>query len=91
MSSEAPWRLQLTGPARRDLEELPEKAAPAVVETLRALAERPRTLGKPLRFELEGRWVARRGPYRIIFALDDARRVVFVIRIAHRADIYRRR
>ena len=47
--------------------------------------------GKPLRFELEGRWVARRGPYRIIYSLDEEERTVRVLAVAPRADAYRTR
>jgi mRNA interferase RelE/StbE len=51
----------------------------------------PRRLGKPLRFELEGHWSARRGPYRIVYRIDDEARVISVVAVAHRADIYRPR
>lgn len=87
--TEAPWKLVVTGPAARSIQLLPEKYGSAVLETLRAIETNPRRLGKPLRFELEGRWSARRGPYRIIYALDDAARTVTVLAVAHRADVYR--
>ena len=89
--TDEPWRLLVAGPAARDIEQLPEKYAAAVIEALRAIAGNPRRLGKPLRFELEGRWAARRGPYRIIYAIDEAASTVTVIAIAHRADVYRPR
>jgi len=89
VSGEQPWRLVVAGPAARDLERLPAKYATAVVEALGAIAANPQRLGKPLRFELAGRWSARRGPYRIIYAIDDPARTVTVLVIAHRADVYR--
>ncbi len=89
--SEQSWRLLIAGTAGRDIERLPEKYAAAVVETLPAIAANPKRRGKPLRFELEGRWVARRGPYRIIYALDNDARPVRVLAVAHRADVYRPR
>jgi mRNA interferase RelE/StbE len=76
-------------PARRQLERLPTAVAAAVLETLGAIASNPRPLGKPLRFELEGCFSARRGPYRIVYRIDDAAHTVVVLAIAHRADIYR--
>jgi mRNA-degrading endonuclease RelE of RelBE toxin-antitoxin system len=87
--NDAPWRLVVAGPAARNLERLPAKYASAVIEALAAIEANPRRLGKPLRFELTGRWSARRGPYRIIYAIDDATRTVTVLAIAHRADVYR--
>jgi mRNA interferase RelE/StbE len=89
--TERPWRLLIAGPAARDIERLPERYATAIVELLPAIAANPRRLGKPLRFELEGRWAARRGPYRIVYALDERARTVKVLAVAHRADVYRRR
>jgi mRNA interferase RelE/StbE len=85
------WRLIVAGSARRDLERVPEKFAAAIVELLPGIAANPHRLGKPLRFELEGGRVARRGPYRIVYALDEEARTVTVLAVAHRADVYRRR
>lgn len=79
------------GPARRQIDRLPLAIAMAVLETLDAIASNPHRLGKPLRFELEGCWSARRGPYRIIYRIDDARRTVSVLAVGHRADVYRPR
>lgn len=84
-------RVSLAPRARRDLARLPENAAGAVIETIEAVAENPRRLGKPLKLGLAGRWVARRGPYRIIYAVDDSRQLVVVEAIGHREDVYRRR
>ena len=55
------------------------------------LAENPARVGHPLRFELEGLHSARRGGHRIIYRIDEERRVVVVEAIQHRADVYRRR
>ena len=89
--SEAPWRIRVMPTARRQLRRLPERYAAAIVELLPAIAANPKRLGKPLRFELEGRWAARRGPYRVIYALDERTHTVTVLAIAHRTDAYRPR
>jgi mRNA interferase RelE/StbE len=78
-------------PARREFDRLPMSVAAAVLETLAAIAENPLRLGKPLMLEHEGRYSARRGPYRIIYELDEQQRVVRVLAIGHRRDVYRRR
>lgn len=89
--SDEPWRIRVMPTARRQLRRLPERYAAAVVELLPAIAENPKRLGKPLRFELAGRWAARRGPYRVIYTLEQESRTVTVLAVAHRADAYRRR
>jgi len=77
--------------ARCQLGQLSERYAIAVVELLPAIAANPKRLGKPLRFELEGRWAARRGPYRVIYTLDEEAHTVIVLAVTHRADVYRPR
>lgn len=89
--SSRPWRLIVAGPARRDLARLSEKHAAAIFDLLPAIAVNPKRLGKPLRFEWEGRLAARRGPYRVIYTLDHKTRTVSVVTVAHRAHVYRRR
>jgi mRNA interferase RelE/StbE len=83
------WDVRVMGPARRQLERLPTSVAAAVFETLEAIASNPKRLGKPLRFELEGCLSARRGPYRIIYRVNEETRIVNVLAVAHRADVYR--
>ena len=78
-------------PARRQIDRLPMPVAAAVIETLDAIASNPRRLGKPLRFELEGCLSARRGPYRIIYRIDEEAHIVAVLAVAHRSDVYRSR
>ena len=86
------WRLEVAASAERTLARLPHAAATAVVELMvGALVESPTVVGKPLRRELDGYWSARRGAYRVIYRLDDEARVVTVVLIEHRADVYRRR
>jgi mRNA interferase RelE/StbE len=89
--NDAQWHVLVMGPARRQIDRLPMSVAAAVIETLGAIASNPRRLGKPLRFELEGCWSARRGPYRIVYRIDDSTHTVSVLAVAHRADIYRQR
>jgi mRNA-degrading endonuclease RelE of RelBE toxin-antitoxin system len=85
------WRLTVMAPARRQFDRLPISVAAAVLETLDAIAENPKRLGKRLALEHEGRWSARRGPYRIIYELVEEERLVRVVAIGHRRDVYRPR
>ena len=86
------YRLVVSASAERALGRLPEAVAAAVVEfMIAALIESPRRVGHPLRQELSGLWAARRGPYRVVYEIDDQEHTVNVLRIDHRADVYRRR
>lgn len=87
-----PWELVVASAAERSLQRLPEKVAAAVVEfMLTALVESLQRVGHPLQRELAGLWAARRGVYRIIYEIDSGSHTVKVVRIDHRADVYRRR
>lgn len=46
-------------------------------------------MGKPLDEPFDGYYSARRGTYRIIYRIDEAKRVVEIHSIRHRRDTYR--
>ena len=83
-------RFQLA--ARRAISQrLPETVAAAVLEFCdAALAVNPHRVGKPLFGPLAGCHGARRGTYRIVYRIDQAARIVHVLDIDHRSDIYHR-
>lgn len=85
------WDVQLAPSAVRGLDRLPRRIAAAVIEFVTAtLPTNPERMSKPLRAELEELRSARRGDYRVLFSLDETTRTLLVVRIAHRADVYRR-
>ena len=84
------WTVQFAPSALRGLDRLPPRIAPAIVEfATTTLPRNPEQLSKPLRGELEGLRSARRGDYRVLFRLHPEARVLLVVRVSHRADIYR--
>ncbi len=86
-----PYELVLTPPAVRALQnQLPEPVAAAVLKFLTgSLVENPRRVGKPLRGDLAGVHPARRGTYRVLYRINDAKHEVVVVRIDHRRSAYR--
>ena len=96
MTDEA-YTLSLASSARRILVEAPPRGLPlavaaAVTEFLTGpLLDYPYRVGKPLTHELRGYHSARRGPYRVIYRIDERERTVHVLRIDHRASVYRTR
>jgi mRNA interferase RelE/StbE len=76
--------------ARRDMATVPARVIPAIVEFVYGdLAAFPRRVGKPLERELAGSYSARRGSYRILYDIDEEKNRVSILRVAHRADVYR--
>lgn len=91
MTAPHKYTVILSGAAKRAVErDLPEAVAAAVVDFLSGpLAADPHRVGKPLRFELAGLWSARRGQYRVVYSIQEEKILVRVVRISHRADVYR--
>jgi mRNA-degrading endonuclease RelE of RelBE toxin-antitoxin system len=95
--SDEAYTLSLASSARRVLVEGPPRGLPlpvaaAVTEFLTGpLLGNPRRVGKPLSRELGGYHSARRGAYRVIYRIDEAERIVHVVRIDHRTDVDRPR
>ena len=84
------YRIELTPAARRDLHRLPTRMAFAVVKYIEGpLAENPHRVGTMLRDDPAKRYTARVGVHRIIYRIDDAMVVISVVRIGHRAYVYR--
>jgi mRNA interferase RelE/StbE len=78
--------------ARRAIaKRLPEAVTAAALEFCAStLAVNPHRVGKPLFGPLTGCHGARRGTYRIAYQIDEDSRVVHVLDIDHRSEIYRR-
>lgn len=84
------WNVQVTSRVRRDLHRLPPRAAAAIVAFVtEVLPANPAQMSKPLTGELGGLRSARRGDYRVLLEIHESERVVVLLRVAHRAHVYR--
>ena len=90
MSTPEPFDVRLTGPAVRALGRLPSKLADAVLRFCDGpLTENPLRVTKPLGAELADLRSGYVGiAYRVLVRIDEEARIVHVLRIAHRADVY---
>jgi mRNA interferase RelE/StbE len=89
--AEDPYELRTTSTVRRALSEtLPESVAAAAYEFITGpLLREPHRVGKRLLPPMDDRFSARRGTYRIIYRIDDKNRIVTVVDVDHRRDVYR--
>lgn len=86
------YDVQFAGPARRAMRAVPPRIVAAIIEfAFGDLAREPKRVGKPLERELAGLYGARRGPYRLIYRIDEEALRVYVLHVDHRADVYRPR
>jgi mRNA interferase RelE/StbE len=89
--AEDSYELRTTSTVRRALSEsLPEAVAAAAYEFITGpLLRDPYRVGKRLLAPMDDRFSARRGTYRIIYRIDDKNRIVTVVDVDHRRDVYR--
>lgn len=87
----AKWTVAFDPAAAKELKKLgcePARRIIDILETRIATLDDPRDLGKPLLGEWSGYWRWRVGDYRIIARIEDERIVIFVLRVAHRREVY---
>ncbi len=84
----ASYRVLLKRSVLKDLEPLPARDRVRVMERIGALADDPRPRGCEKLSALE-RYRLRVGDYRIVYAIEDAELVAWVVRVGHRRDVYR--
>jgi mRNA interferase RelE/StbE len=86
------FEVDWTSPARRALARLPEKATAAAIELIYGLLERiPSALVTRCTSSWRGNHNAHLGDYRVVYRIDSEKRVVSILAINHRADVYRPR
>ena len=74
--------------ARRELENLSDSLIARLVPKIEGLAANPRPSGCRKLRGYKDLWRIRVGRYRVVYIIDDDRKVVSVTRIAHRRDVY---
>ena len=85
----ARYSLEIKRSAAREIDHLPtKKERRLVVNRITAVADEPRPPGSE---KLVGgeRYRVRQGHYRIVYEVDDAARIVRVVKVGHRRDVYR--
>ena len=60
-----------------------------LVARIEALAEDPRPAGCEKLAGHSDRYRVRQGDYRIVYSVDDTERVVLIVKVGHRREVYR--
>ena len=84
------YSLSIKPSAAKELKAISDKATlTRLIEKIKSLATQPRPIGSE---KLAGRpnlYRVRQGNYRVIYSVDDEKRVVDVVKAGHRRDVYR--
>jgi mRNA interferase RelE/StbE len=73
---------------QKDLAGIPKKDLRKILARIKSLAGDPRPQGYE-KLTGQGRYRMRQGRYRIVYAIQDEERIVTVVKVGHRKDIYR--
>ncbi|GAA6616793.1 type II toxin-antitoxin system RelE family toxin [Scytonema sp. NUACC26] len=73
--------------AQKELQDLPVEIYERVRDDIRALTENPRP---PSCLKLTNRegWRIRVSSYRVIYEIDDEQKIITVLQVGHRRDVY---
>lgn len=82
------YAVDYTPAARRTLRKLPASVQKIIHLAVEGLGAEPRPSGSR---KLTGSefWRLRVGDYRVVYAIEDGRLVVLVVKVAHRREVYR--
>ncbi len=86
------WNLNFEPRSLAELKKLDRAAQKRIVKFLQELISGEANLrgfGKPLTGDQVGLWRYRIGDYRVVCRIEDESRIVLVLRIAHRKEVYR--
>ena len=85
----ADYALRWSKQALKELDRLPQKIAERVYAHVTVLSKSPRPLGA---LKLKGgsdNWRIRIGDYRVLYTISDSVRIVSILAVQHRKDVYR--
>jgi len=83
------YTVTLSPAAARQLRKFDPHTRRRIQAALDLLADNPRPPAAKQLVGGAGEWRVRTGDYRIVYAVDDAKDLVLIARIAHRRDVYR--
>ena len=85
------WRIEFRPSARKEFKKINSTDRKKILLYLRDRvfsSDDPRSFGKPLKGSLKGFWRYRVGDYRLICEIEGDEFTVFILRVAHRKDVY---
>ncbi|MBM4133624.1 MAG: type II toxin-antitoxin system RelE/ParE family toxin [Nitrospira sp.] len=83
------YSLLIKKSAEKELRGLPKADLARIVERIRSLAQQPRPAGCE-KLSGQDRYRVRQGDYRIVYSVDDEQKVLEVVKIGHRREVYRK-
>ena len=83
------YKILLKPSALKDLDQLPDKEVNRLLSQIKNLSEEPRPIGIQ-KLSNQGGFRIRSGNYRVLFEVNDKLQTVFIYRIKHRKEVYKK-
>lgn len=83
------YRIEVKNSASREIQNLPPRDRHRVMAAISLLADEPRPQGVRKLAGSRGAYRIRVGDYRIVYQIEDGVLLVYVVRVAHRREVYR--
>jgi mRNA interferase RelE/StbE len=84
----AKYKIEIKRSASKELNSLPNKEIKKIINSINQLIENPRPINSK-KLSASERYRLRVGDYRILYEIEDLILIVYIIKIAHRKDVYR--
>ena len=84
----ASYKIEIKKSASKEIENLPKKTLARVIDKITALRDDPRPNGCK-KLSGDEKYRIRVGEYRILYLIEDEVVTIFVVKIAHRKEVYR--
>jgi len=85
----AEYEVTFARSARRELEALDASIVRRVISRIEGLTQYPRPSGSRKLHGEQNLWRIRIGDYRVVYNVDDRQRIVDIVRVRHRREVYR--
>lgn len=84
----AKYKIEIKRSAVKELSRLPQKDLKQIISRIKALADNPRPLNSK-KLCADEKYRIRQGRYRILYQIEDDILIIYVVKVAHRKDVYR--
>lgn len=82
------YKVVLRRSVMKDFDVIPRKGLRRIMRSIGSLADDPRPAGC-VKLSHEEKYRLRSGVHRILYSIDDNSRVVCIVKVGHRKDVYR--
>jgi len=83
------YRIYFKKSVEKDLEKIPAREVKKIISRIEKLSENPRPPECEKLTVDKNRYRIRQGHYRILYSVQDKEQSVWIVKVAHRKDVYR--